>query len=904
MKASSSRSVFRRAAQPRTFSSQPKRDSLEESSSTANESSGSTFYDSVVTPISPERKHRSIQNDPARGKKRKTKMQKIQELLDENKQLKDAAWELRQELIAKELQLKKLDGRQSQFISGEGTKEEKPEEKQMEALRALTAVTKTQQESLAAQHERYEELSRVFEENEQQIRRLQKDLSKKKKEVIMLESEIDSNLLEITGLRKELAHARQKGESAETDLRSDRRKILELTRALALTKAGQSDASDDMKLIASKIIVFDEEIKEKEAEVESQRIELEKQVERIQQLRAELEHTQDQVEEYEKERDATVADMETYYEALKYELEEKSRLLEVAEKEKTEFDAETAEALRSLEQRCDQLNTELLDAQDEISLLRRENDVSSFASAKSDAIQQEFEEERERLNSTLKTMKAELKTLKKRHGEMQLEHIKAYQALEEENGNLKSQLTEFRAALQEANVRNRAMGEENELQRVQNESLMEISRDLHLKLREAQANKEQVSTIAEDTTIPKTDQAQESQSDADIVGGGHDQSRGHESVLVDPGSPVALEPVQEDSKDSSSDVDAENDNGGSNSTFFGDEAVVDPQASPISTEGDLPQQALPLAAIQSSPDSSEHEDMPTGPIGPTGQQALLLAAAAGLKLQKAQSEKSNSTWRSMNLMKRGQNRSSSPLPPLTGNNISSSNSLGVDNQIEKLERENQEQKESIKKLKSELVRLNAFYRDAAYISKRKVESLTQENAAYEIKVAVLEKMLEKLGGPTESHLHRLEVSDSENAPETKETTDDGNSVQSGVQSQVEVTPQRDWSSPPKFLDRIKDLEALVRSLEMEKSDAEAKAKALESDLERYQRTSKKAALDSLFEIERLKRENAEKERRLLALQNEEVEADANANAASADTDMLSFTYTEDLDREAVGENDE
>jgi hypothetical protein len=253
----------------------------------------------------------------------------------------------------------------------------------------------------------------------------------------------------------------------------------------------------------------------------------------------------------------------------------------------------------------------------------------------------------------------------------------------------------------------------------------------------------------------------------------------------------------------------------------------------------------------------------------------------------------------MKLMKRGQNRSNSPLPPLSGSNVSSFSSSGMDSQIENLEKENLEQKETIKKLKSELVRVNAFYRDAAYLSKRKVESLMQENAAYEIKVVVLEKMLEKLGGSTESHTHSLDSSDSDNGSQAKETPGDGNSVQSGTASHDEVTPQRDWSSPPKFLDRIKELEGQVKSLEKEKNDAEMKMKEVESDLESYQRISKKASLESLFEIERLKRENAEKERKLVALEKERLDAEANA-AVEADR----FTYTEDLDREAVGENDE
>lgn len=697
MKGLYSRSV-RPSQQRETPPTEPS--SLEGSSSTGLESSGSTFYDSSVI-ISPEIRRGGNQSDSS-GKPRKNKLEKIGELLEENRKLKDKSWKLQQEVNQKEMQIR--HGTNSQIASGEGTKEGKPHEKHIEALRALTAVTKTQQESLAAHQERYEELSREYEEREYESKRLRKDLHKKKKEVTMLEKEIDSNLLEITGLRKELAHALQTNERSETELRGDRRTILELTRELALAKAGQEGASDDVKMVSSRITSFDEEIKEKEDIIGSQRIELEKHVTRIQKLHADLERSQDQVKAYEKERDATVAEMETYYEALKYELEEKSRLLEEAEKEKKEIDIETTAALRALQERCDLLNTEVLDAHDEMSVLRRENDASSFASIRggsasirSGSEQKEFEEERRRLNSNLEAMSAELNELKQRNKEMGLEHDEAYNALEQENGELKLQHTEFRAALREANVRNRTITEKNEMMQAENESLLEISKDLQLKLREEQASKEHVSSVVDDATSMDHEQV-----------GGQDQVKEAGTKLVDSASSsmtyssMNLEPVPEDDEGSNvDDIDAEEGSGDSSDTGFSDEAVTGTQASPTSSDNEQPtgQHALLLAATQaqSSPADSDDE--------PTGQQALLLAAAAGRKLQKAQSEKPvNSSWRSMKLRKRGQN--DGPLPPLAGGNVSSSTSSDTDSQIENLQKINQEQTETIKKLKSELVRLN------------------------------------------------------------------------------------------------------------------------------------------------------------------------------------------------------
>lgn len=835
------------------------------SSTSAFNSSGSTFYDSKL--ISPE------ERGSTQEKQRKSKLDKIRELLDENRQLKDEAFHLKQELDQKEVQLRNLDGHPGQLVSGEGTKEGQSDEKHLEALRALTAVTKTQQESLAAHHERSEALQKDLEELDVECKRLRKDLHKKKKEVSMLEKEIDSNLLEITGLRKELAQAIQKSDNAESEIRSDRRKMLELTRELALAKAGQKGASNESKLVASGINVFEEEIKEKNGEIEAQRLELEKQVEQIQRLHVELERTQEQVQTYEKERDATVADMEAYYEALKYELEEKSRLLEVAEREKEEMDVETTAAIRALQDRCDQLNAEVLDAHDEMSILRRDNDASSFAPGKSDATKhQEFEEEKQRLNSNLEALNEELDALKHLHEDAKLKHAEAYQAVEQENGELKRQQAEFKTALREANVRNQTLSQKNEMIKVENESLMEISRDLQLKLREEQTRQESVVTPVDD--ILKSEPVEEARASA---------SRGESPSSMSYSSSTSLEPVPEDNEENesvSSEQDAEKANGSdSSSTCFSDEAVGDPKASPTPSEGELiGQQALFLAATQSqssSPASSDDGE-------PSGQQAMLLAAVAGRKIQKAQSDKSmNSSWRSKISMKRNKNDASKSLPPLPSTGTPNSTSSASDSQIERLEKINAEQKDTIKNLKSEIVRLNAFYRDAAYISKKKVESLTNENAAYEIKVSVLENMLEKIGGPEETLTHTSEgsVGDTD--------TKDENSVRSSTPSQEEVTPQRDWSSPPKFLDRIKELEEQVSTLERKKNFDEAKLKAVESDLDRHQQHAKIAARDSLLETERLKRENAALQRRLAEYESESFDVNSEVS-----------------EKEAVGESDE
>ena len=66
-----------------------------------------------------------------------------------------------------------------------------------------------------------------------------------------------------------------------------------------------------------------------------------------------------------------------------------------------------------------------------------------------------------------------------------------------------------------------------------------------------------------------------------------------------------------------------------------------------------------------------------------------------------------------------------------------------DNQkrIRELEVKNSEQEEEIKSLKSDLVRLRSSYNEAAYVSKKKIDQLSDENEAYAQKVKSLEEML-------------------------------------------------------------------------------------------------------------------------------------------------------------------
>ena len=756
-----------------------KHSSLDDGSNAFSESSNTTS--TYTSGLTSEAYNESSLAGPGE-RPRISKMEKIRELREENKKLRAA--------------LQQLDSEgHSQDFSGEGTRQESLQDKQLEALRALTSLTKKQQECITAHEERYNEMFKEFEYERAESHRHKKELSKKRKEVSMLESQIDANLTEITSLRKELALNMDRCSSLENEHKIDRAMLMDLSTELARTRAGKSDASDNIKDIADKIQIFEDELREKNNEVEDQRNELMNQKELIQRLYVDLERTQDQVEKYERERDTIVADMETYYEALKHELEEKNRLLEAAEQERMEIKQETLETIDILESRCDQLSSQLMDADEELAVLRREQGPSSGA---------QFEEERERLNLNLETMSQELEEMKRRYASMGISHGEAYRELEEETAALKLELTKIRAALQEANRRSTALSASNDMLKVENRSLFEISRDLQLKLRNEQSN---AKAVDDGRNLPRTTDSQLSRSASSL-----------------PRS-VALHTVRQDTENNCSDSDTGKDTDRI-STSFSDEANTQPLSSPTPPDGS----------------------------GRTSQQALLLQAAAARKIQQSSAEKgTNASWRSKMMNLGGQstplsllspipNGSNSPRLSPTSDGMRSSSMSDLeysdkDTVIESLQRTNKQLEETIGNLKSELVRLNAFYKDAAYLSTKTIESLTQENTAYQTKLMVLEKMLKKLGGSID-----LPNEDGDDAPSTL--------------------------TMPKFHHRIIELEEAVSALEEEKNAAEMKMKAVESDLEHFQRTSKQASLDSLREIERLQKENAEQKRKLELFENE------------------------------------
>ena len=853
-------------------------------------------------------------------KQRKSKMEKIRELLHENRELKETTQRLQEELSEKEARLRQLADDGGQHFTGEGTRESPDkQEKHIEALLALTATTRKQQESITAHQARYDQLREEFDSSQTEIMQLRKDIANTRKQVMTLDKEIDTNLMEIAGLRKELSEASQLIEQMEAEQKTDRAKVLNFAKELALTKAGMSGASDDIKALANEMENFDATVKQRDREIEAQRSELADHMEHIQQLQLDLERTLEQVEDYERERDNTVAEMETYYEALKHELEEKNRLLEEAEREKLELKSETTESLSALQERIGRLNADLLEA-------RRvaKHDHERCAS------KNEFEEERERLNANLEAMSTELDKMAEHYEELELEQINAYQELEEEVGELRIQLTDFKAALREATVRNRTLTEKNEMLKVENTSLMELSQDLQKKLRQEQSKNELAGLAASSAVLAGHDPSASSQTEKK---GTEEIPSHHADTHLSETKVALIEGLRKQNAELRHEVDqlrALNTGieSSSSSHVYSIGGIREDGAersepsdsnasrsSPVVLDSISENKEIGLIDIGMTRDAASNSenraavgfdakmndssrkglsddvvvnDSPSPASVKAGQQELFLQAAADRQTQRRNSEKmnmANKSWRSMKLFSNSSHSpdndrsSSSPPPPsrdcsnslptLAGSDNSSADSSSAvdssvvdvlkDQVIEGLEKANEAHQQTISDLKSELVRLNASYKSEAYLSKKKIEDLTQENSAYEIKIVVLEKMLEKLGGPVDSYSSTAHMTEGVTLPATTADAED-------------EAPQRDWSSPPKFHDRIKELEEKVDTLEREKHEVELKMQAVESDLESFQHTTKQSSIASIREIERLQQQNAEYERKLAILVETELEA--------------------------------
>lgn len=197
------------------------------------------------------------------GRVKKSKMQKIGELLTERK-----TWSLeKRALRAKTISQAEKITRLEKEIRELGDSETRSEE--------------------------INKLKRDLEKSQKEAKLGKRQLVSKKAELTSKDKELADNMTEISTLRKELSQALQQVDMLEEELENDKTRILTLTKGLLAASQGADDYStDDVETRQEQQEMFDRELKKKDRKIESQRTEVNKQVEEMQRLKTELASSQ------------------------------------------------------------------------------------------------------------------------------------------------------------------------------------------------------------------------------------------------------------------------------------------------------------------------------------------------------------------------------------------------------------------------------------------------------------------------------------------------------------------------------------------------------------------------------------------------------------------------------------
>ena len=398
-----------------------------------------------------------------------SKMEKIQELLVANKELKKVVQGHQKQLLEKDRRLKELERIQSRpgQTSGE---EPTNNEKQVEALLALSSASKKQQECLLSAELENRRAKKELEKILKEIKQLKKDLAIKKKESMGLEKEINANLTEILGLRKELSQTLQQLDILEEKKDEDEGKVLALTKELSQLRSGSTYEPADISAIKDQLEFAEKHLKKKDRLLDNQRIEIADQVGQILQLKTEVGQAEEKLrkslDEFERLQENIQENSE-----LQMQLEEVSMALEEAEARNREIIAEHAEHWELLDKDHKRVCFELKQANLDLRPLdsrslgddhdRRDLDQLQFALAEATSKEMALmkkNEELEKENATVKSLRLALKraedekdkaeeTTREVESELNVDIKKLQASLNQSSEycvNLKSELIDFK----------------------------------------------------------------------------------------------------------------------------------------------------------------------------------------------------------------------------------------------------------------------------------------------------------------------------------------------------------------------------------------------------------------------------------------------------------------------------
>lgn len=370
------------------------------------------------------------------NKPKKSKMQKITELLTEKKAWALERRALRQEMLAQAQQIASLETRLKE-AGDVGTR--------AEVLR-----------SMAEQDEQMRKVKRDLDRSQKEMKLAKKLLLEKKGEMLSRDKVLEANVTEIATLRKELSQALQQVDMLEEEQENDKAKILKLTKDLAY--AGQSD--DDNSFIDGETRqeqqeMFERELKKKDRQIESQRIEVNNQVEQILQLKTELDRARDLM----RKKEDLVGKMAEANEEINAELE--SRIKELADLRQTKDFQTSADAakLDESERRQKQLLKELEETQRELDTARRS--LTSLSIGRGDESLDKLQKELTETKTALSESERKIEQILAQSEESESQFKETISRLEEQNMKLQSKLDEvdpnYRIVMEELRQANQSL---------------------------------------------------------------------------------------------------------------------------------------------------------------------------------------------------------------------------------------------------------------------------------------------------------------------------------------------------------------------------------------------------------------------------------------------------------------
>lgn len=407
----------------------------------------------------------NMSSDISGKKRKKSKMQKIGELLNEKKAWREEKREFRKEIRDQSKRIEELE-EMVEDAGSIGTR--------AEILR-----------SVAEQDEELKKTKKELAKAQAEAKSTKKQITSKKGEMLTMEKALDAHASEISTLRKELSQALQQVDMLEEEQEEDKQKILKLTNSVSRSRDGSDDASGDVSDMKEQLELYEREIKKKDRQVESQRIEVQDQIDQILRLKSDLEKSENKGRDLDDTQDRVV-ELKEINDELQYQLENKAKDLSEMEEKQAEIIKEQATELMLSERRRKQLMDELEESQKEVDGLKEQLEKPSENSHVSESNQAEVDS----LRADIEAVNAAYAASEKKYTNLVSENDKIEAENVEKMGKLAEQNMELQSKLAQMNPRAETLESAVDQLREDIKMLEDSNRELEVKLQNEQKESE------------------------------------------------------------------------------------------------------------------------------------------------------------------------------------------------------------------------------------------------------------------------------------------------------------------------------------------------------------------------------------------------------------------------------